>query len=80
MNDARINELIKWGKDMSEEVQRLRAALTHERARLKKAIDALQLASNDERLQASGQDDYVLCQVRTALDAARKPAESPVVS
>ena len=43
------------------------ATLDQRDRELAKARAALELASNDERLQSSGQDDYVLCQVRAAL-------------
>ena len=33
-------------------------------------LEALMDASNDERLQQSGQDDYVLCKVRDAISKA----------
>ena len=37
---------------------------------LQACIKALMLASQDERLQQSGQEDYVLCEVRKALEDA----------
>lgn len=50
----------KFTKNFTTKITRLKHELT-------KARRALQLASNDTRLQSSGQDDYVLCQVRSVL-------------